>query len=156
MPRIELHCHSHYSDGTLPPAELVARALKSGVSLLVLTDHDSVSGAADLAAAPAADGLERRIGIEINCAGEAADRVHVLGYGLRPDATGFAERLAEFRERRTVRARRMVEKLKGLGLPVEFEDVRAAAHETVGRPHLADALRRRGLVKSRQEAFDRY
>ena len=158
MPRrLELHCHSIYSDGTLSPAEIVARAVKNAVELLVLTDHDTVSGAADLFAAGSAAGLDVRLGIEINCAGEgAADRVHVLGYGLRPDAPGFAERLAEFRERRTIRAKLIVEKLRGLGVAIDFEQVRAGAHETLGRPHVADALRRQGVVKTRKEAFERF
>ena len=155
--RIELHCHSIYSDGSLTPAELVARAVKAGVGLLVLTDHDSVSGGGDLFAAGAAAGLAVRLGIEINCAGAgSADRVHVLGYGFDPRSPGFAERLVEFRERRTVRARRMVDKLRALGHAIEYEAVRASAHETVGRPHVADALRRIGAVKSRKEAFDRF
>jgi len=155
--RVELHCHSVYSDGTLAPADLVARAVKAGVSLLVLTDHDSVSGGPELFAAGAAAGLPVRLGIEINCAGGgAADRVHVLGYGFDPVSQGFAARLAEFRERRTLRARRMVEKLRALGVMVEYDDVRAAAQETLGRPHVADALRRIGAVKSRKEAFDRW
>lgn len=157
MPRVELHCHSIYSDGTLTPADLVARAVKSSVSLLVLTDHDSVSGGSDLFAAAAAAGLDALLGIEINCAGEgAAERVHVLGYGVDPAAPGFAARLAEFRERRTVRARRMVDKLRALGCALEYDSVVAGAHETVGRPHVADALRRLGIVKSRKEAFDRF
>lgn len=155
--RIELHCHSIYSDGTLSPAEIVARASRDGVRLLVLTDHDTVSGGAELFAAGEAAGLEVRLGIEVNCAGEgAADRVHILGYGFRPDSPGFAERLAEFRERRAVRARRIVENLRGLGVAIDFEHVRAGAHETLGRPHVADALRRQGVVKSRKEAFDRF
>jgi predicted metal-dependent phosphoesterase TrpH len=155
--RVELHCHSIYSDGTLTPEGLVARAVKNGVDTLVLTDHDSVSGAADLFAAGAAASLQVRLGIEINCAGEgAADRVHVLGYGFRPDSPGFAERLSEFRERRTIRAGRIVEKLRALGIAIDLDSVRANAHETIGRPHVADALRRLGVVKSRKEAFDRF
>ncbi len=155
--RVELHCHTVFSDGTLTPAELVARAVASGVGLLVLTDHDSVSGAEELAAAGRAAGLDTRLGIEINCAGEgSADRVHVLGYGFDPEAAGFRERLTEFRERRAVRVSRMVDKLRALGYGIEYGHVRSAARETVGRPHVADALRRLGVVKSRQEAFDRF
>jgi predicted metal-dependent phosphoesterase TrpH len=155
--RVELHCHSIFSDGTLSPAELVSRAVKNGVELLVLTDHDSVSGGPELFAAAKAEGLAVRLGIEINCAGEgAADRVHVLGYGFDPLSPGFAERLAEFRERRTVRSKRIVENLRGLGIAIEFADVSAGAHETLGRPHVADALRRLGVVKSRKEAFERF
>lgn len=155
--RVELHCHTVFSDGTLTPAELVARAVKAKLDLLILTDHDSVSGGPDLFAAGREAGLDVRLGIEINCAGDgAADRVHVLGYGFRPDAPGFGERLAEFRERRTVRARRMVDKLRALGLAVDYDDVRSGAHETIGRPHVADALARQGLVKNRKEAFKRF
>jgi predicted metal-dependent phosphoesterase TrpH len=155
--RVELHCHSVFSDGILTPTELVARAVAAKVDLFVLTDHDSVSGGPELFAAAAAAGLKARLGIEINCAGEgAADRVHVLGYGFDPKSPGFAERLAEFRERRTVRARMMVDKLRALGYAIDYDHVRSAAHETVGRPHLADALRRIGVVKSRKEAFDRF
>jgi len=152
--RIELHCHSAYSDGTLSPTELIARGLKSNLDLLVLTDHDSVSGSEEALAAGRASGLDVRVGIEINCAG--ADRVHILGYGIRIGAAGFLQRLIDFRERRTIRARRIVEKLRSLGFPIDYDDVRAAARETLGRPHVADALRRKGVVKSRQEAFDRF
>jgi predicted metal-dependent phosphoesterase TrpH len=155
--RVELHCHTVFSDGTLTPAELAARAAKAGVRLLVLTDHDSVSGAEELAAAGRAEGVATRLGIEINCAGEgSADRVHILGYGFDPESPGFRGRLAEFRQRRTVRAGLMVDKLRALGYAIEYADVRASAHETVGRPHLADALRRLGVVKSRKEAFERF
>lgn len=155
--RVELHCHSIYSDGTLSPAELVARAVKNGVELLTLTDHDSVSGGPDLFAAAKEAALAVRLGIEINCAGEgAADRVHILGYGFDPLSPGFAERLSEFRARRAVRARRIVENLRGLGIAIEFSDVQAGAHETLGRPHVADALRRLGVVRSRKEAFERF
>lgn len=155
--RVELHCHSIFSDGTLTPAEIVARAVKNGVELLTLTDHDSVSGGPELFAAAKAEGLAVRLGIEINCAGEgAADRVHILGYGFDPLSPGFAERLAEFRERRTVRSKRIVENLRALGIAIEFSDVQSGAHGTLGRPHVADALRRLGVVKSRKEAFERF
>jgi len=155
--RVELHCHSIFSDGTLTPAELVARAVKNGVELLTLTDHDSVSGGPELFAAAKAEGLAVRLGIEINCAGEgAADRVHILGYGFDPLSPGFAERLAEFRERRTVRSKRIVENLRALGIAIEFSDVQSGARGTLGRPHVADALRRLGVVKSRKEAFERF
>jgi predicted metal-dependent phosphoesterase TrpH len=155
--RVELHCHSIFSDGTLTPAELVARAVKNGVELLTLTDHDSVSGGPDLFAAAKEAGLMVRLGIEINCAGEgAADRVHILGYGIDPLSPGFAGRLSEFRERRAVRSKRIVENLRALGISIEFADVQAGAHETLGRPHVADALRRLGVVKSRKEAFERF
>lgn len=95
-----------------------------------------------------------RCGIEINT--RLADRVHILGYGLNWRDPGFVRRLEEFRSRREFRARRIVEALQKQGVPLSFEDVRAASRETLGRPHVADALIRKGWVKSRQEAFNRF
>lgn len=95
-----------------------------------------------------------RCGIEINTV--FSDNVHILGYGFRWDEPSFEARLAEFRGRRQTRIRRIVEKLQGLGLSITFEDVVGTSQETLGRPHVADALRRKGIVKSRQEAFNRF
>lgn len=130
------------------------RAKAAGVSVLFLTDHDSVSGFPEAEAAGREEGVETFCGVEINTA--LSDRVHILGYGLRWRETVFGSRLAEFRERRVQRARRIVENLRGHGLDISFEDVRGGAYETLGRPHVADALRRKGIVRSRQEAFHRF
>ena len=125
--------------------------------MLTLTDHDSISGGPELFAAGLAAGLDVRLGIEINCAGEgAADRVHILGYGFDAESPGFRGRLEEFRDRRAVRSQRIVDNLRAIGIAIDFEHVRAGAHETLGRPHVADALRRLGVVKSRKEAFERF
>ncbi len=133
---------------------MVARAKAASVEVLFLTDHDSVSGFPEALEAGRAAGLDVRCGIEINTAYK--DSVHILGYGLDWTSPAFLARLAEFRERRTTRIRRIVENLRALGFPIDFADVQAASHETLGRPHVADALRRKGIVKNRQEAFNRF
>ncbi len=119
-----------------------------------MTDHDSVSGFPELLRESQAAGLPARCGIEINTLG--AGNVHILGYGLRWSDEAFRRRLEEFRQRRVERIRRIVESLRRLGLPIAFEDVAAQSHEAVGRPHVADALRKKGIVHSRQEAFNRF
>ncbi len=132
---------------------MVARAAKAGVALLFLTDHDTVSGFPEAqAAAPA--GLDVRCGIEINTVGFG--EVHILGYGLRWHEAGFLRKLEEFRGRRHVRIQRIVEDLRKHGVELSLDDVKAGSHETIGRPHVADALRRKGVVKTRQEAFSRF
>ena len=120
---------------------MVARAKAASVEVLFLTDHDSVSGFPEALEAGRAAGLDVRCGIEINTAYK--DSVHILGYGLDWTSPAFLARLAEFRERRTTRIRRIVENLRALGFPIDFADVQAASHETLGRPHVADALRRK-------------
>ncbi len=150
----DLHCHSRRSDGTLEPAEVVRRARKAGVTVLVLTDHDSVSGCPEAAAEAARQGMRFGCGIEINTA--EGDGIHVLGYGIDPASATLAERLSEFRARRQKRAGLIVDKLREQGVDISFEDVRMESVETLGRPHVADALRRKGLVKDRGEAFRRW
>lgn len=134
------------------------------MELLVLSDHDTVSGFPEAAEAARELGVDLRCGIEINTvyrrqgSGGAflEDSVHVLGYGLGGEDPVFLERLAQFRARRQLRVRRIVENLQRHGLDLSFEEVAAGCGETLGRPHVADALRRKGLVQTRQEAFSRY
>ena len=131
----------------------MARAEKAGVSLLVLSDHDSVSGLAEAQAA-AQGRLDLRCGVEINT--RHGENVHILGYGIRAQDPRLLAVLAEFRERRILRLQRMLEKLKALGVELTCAEVRAGSPETVGRAHVADALRRKGVVPTRAEAFRRF
>ena len=132
----------------------MARARSQGVGLLVLTDHDTVSGFEEAAAATAGSSLDVRCGIEINT--RLGDSVHVLGYGIRWRDPGLLGRLAQFRERRLERIRMIAENLSRQGVAISFDEVRGESRETLGRPHVADALIRKGIVRSRQEAFNRY
>lgn len=152
--RADLHTHSRYSDGTSTPLEVVERALKSGVETLVLTDHDTVSGFPEALAAAKGTGLELFCGIEINTVHK--DGVHILGYGIRWQDPAFLARLSQLRDRRVTRVRRIVEKLRAHGVDLSFEDVEGSGHQTLGRPHVADALKKKGVVASRQQAFDRF
>lgn len=155
--RIDLHVHSHYSDGTLSPADVVRRAYESAVGLLVLTDHDCVSGFAEASEAGKSLGLEVLCGVEINT---RQDDTHVLGYGVRADCRSLLDRLEEFRARREKRIRAVVERLQALSVDIRWEEVRGEPEigrgQAVGRPHVADALRRKKIVRSRQEAFHKY
>ncbi len=117
-------------------------------------DHDTAAGAAEFEREAAALDVRAACGVEINT--RERDQVHILGYGLRHADPAFTARLAEWRARRVLRAREIIERLRGLGLDISWEDVESLAKETVGRPHIADALRRKGVVKSRSEAFERF
>lgn len=132
----------------------MARAADAGVALLFLTDHDSVAGFPEAQAAARGRALDLRCGVEINT--RHGENVHILGYGIRRQDPAFLARLADFRERRIRRLRRMLENLKRFGLELSYEEVRGDASETLGRAHVADALRRRGVVPSRAEAFRRF
>ena len=132
----------------------MARAEEAGVAFLVLTDHDSVSGFPEAQTAARGRPLEVLCGVEINtCAG---DNIHILGYGVRCEDPAFLAQLAEFRERRLRRVRQILENLRRVGVELSYEEVRGNSPETLGRAHIADALKRKGLVPHRAEAFRRF
>lgn len=153
--RLELHAHTHFSDGTLSPAALVELAVERGLAALAVTDHDSVEGVAPAIAA-AAGRLEIVPGIEISSTLEGFD-LHVLGYFVDAGSESLARRLAKFREERRERARAILDRLATLGAAVPAEEVFAAAGPgVVGRPHIAQALLRAGHVPSIEVAFQRF
>jgi len=154
--QVDLHVHSTTSDGVLTPSEVVSAALERGLAVLALTDHDTLGGVAEAQRAAEGTGLEVIPGVEINSEGEWGD-LHFLGYYVDPENPFLGERLEAMREARLERARKMVERLARMGMPLEWERVRAlAGGESVGRPHVARALLEAGYVASIQEAFDRY
>ncbi|MEV4415110.1 PHP domain-containing protein [Catellatospora sp. NPDC049609] len=154
--KIDLHLHSTASDGTTPPAELMRQARAAGLTVAALTDHDTTSGwAAAAAALPA--GLTLIPGAELSCRwhgdGETIS-LHLLAYLFDPAYEPLVRALARVRESRLGRAERMVELMRADGIPIDWDDVlKHADGGTIGRPHLAAALIRAGLVADTQEAF---
>lgn len=132
---------------------MALRASTGGLELLILTDHDSVAGFPELLEAAKARKAPVSCGIEINTADSG---VHILGYGFEWDSPSLMKILADFRARRLMRVEKMVDKLKSLGFPINLDDVGRVSKESLGRPHIADALIKKGVVKSRKEAFDRW
>jgi Predicted metal-dependent phosphoesterases (PHP family) len=155
--RIDLHTHSTVSDGTLTPAEVIAAAAAADLDVVALTDHDNLAGWSEAAEAARSYGLEFVPGVELSCRWygvEPSISLHLLGYWVDPDHAGLREELARLRGGREQRARQIVELMRADGIDVTWEEVQAyAAGGTVGRPHLAQALIRRGLVATVSEAF---
>lgn len=154
--RIDLHAHSTASDGTLTPAELVTAASQSGLDVLAITDHDTTSGWANAAAARP-NGLVLVPGAELSCrwyAGEPPIALHLLAYLFDPAEPTLAAELARVRAAREARAEAMVELMRADGIDLTWAEIREyAAGGTVGRPHLAQALIRRGMAATVTEAF---
>jgi hypothetical protein len=151
---IDLHCHTTASDGTLSPQDLVARALRDRVDVIAVTDHDTTDGIASASAAGDELGVRVVGGIELS-ARTPERNVHVLGYFVDPTSLELRATLAELRDSREERARRIVEKLNELGYPITLSDVeaQAGAGRVIARPHIARALVARGRVSSVKEAF---
>ena len=153
---IDLHTHTTASDGRCTPAELVARASAAGVTVLSVTDHDTVAACETVAAACAGAGIEFVSGIEITAVRSEAD-VHVLGYFLDPRSVSLRAFLSGQRQQRVDRIRRIVSKLAGHGLHLDADAMLQPALDdpsrSVGRPWVARAMVAAGYVKSTDVAF---
>lgn len=155
--RIDLHTHTTASDGLLPPERVVQLAKEAGVTVLAIADHDTTDALDAAMAAGSELGVEVIPAVEINTDVDVQTEVHVLGYFIDHRQGWLQEFLARLRDGRINRAAKMVEKLNGLGIPVQFERVRAIAGTgAVGRPHVARALVEAGAVRSTEEAFEKY
>ncbi|MDX6213231.1 MAG: 3,5-nucleoside bisphosphate phosphatase [Frankiales bacterium] len=156
--RIDLHVHSTASDGTRPPAEVMARAARAGLDVVALTDHDTTAGWAEASTSLPA-GLTLVPGAEISCAVEDPTSgevigLHLLGYLFDPAEPALADELLALREDRKRRATEMVDRLRELGAPVEHSVVAALAGDgALGRPHVAQALVEAGVVPHAAAAF---
>jgi predicted metal-dependent phosphoesterase TrpH len=155
--RIDLHTHSTVSDGTLTPAEVIGAAAAAGLDVVALTDHDNLAGWSDAAVAATDYGIEFVPGVEISCrwyAVEPAIPLHLLGYYVDDRDAALQSEFARIRDAREHRAQRMIELMQADGVDVTWTEVQGyAAGGTVGRPHLAQALIRRGMASTVAEAF---
>lgn len=153
---VDLHVHSTASDGTLSPEEIVAEALKLGLTAVAIADHDTFGGVAAGASAAAGTGLTFIPAVEISVE-QANHELHLLGYFADPRYAPLEEGLERVRAERLLRGQRTVEKLRELGIDLAYEDVeRVADGAAMGRPHVATALVNRGVVRTPAEAFERF
>lgn len=155
--KYDLHLHTTASDGRLNPAALVELARARGLEIIAVTDHDSVGGISE-ALEEAGRGARITVipGVEINTDLPSGE-LHILGYFIEYRDADLAQALRKIRDSRVGRAQKMVEKLRGLGMLIEWSRVQEMAHgESICRPHIAQALLEKGFVGSEREAFDKY
>ena len=154
---IDLHSHTDESDGSCSPAQLVGEALRAGIRVLGITDHDTLRGF-DLARPLAlASGLDLICGIELSTKLHGQS-VHLLGYFLN-DGDGiasFREWVLDMQASRRDRNIRLTARLQELGFDITLEEAEARGRGLTGRPHFAQLLVEKGYVSSLQQAFDEY
>lgn len=151
---IDLHAHTTCSDGTDTPRALINTALAQGIEVIAVTDHDTVSGWEEAKTALRGE-IELVLGAEISCLTENGTSVHMLGLlfdGTNPEMVSMLE---QTRDDRVPRMVKMIQLLNEAGIHVTMQDVEEVMPHgaTMGRPHLADAMVKRGLISSRDEAF---
>jgi 3',5'-nucleoside bisphosphate phosphatase len=152
----DLHLHTNFSDGTFTPEELVLQAQKHGLACIALTDHDTVEGCAATAKACATAGIEFIPGTELTAEHNDTE-LHLLGYFLDTQNNKLLTEIAKFQTVRQNRIHEMVARINELGVPLEAGSVFALANcKSPGRPHVARAMVKAGLVKNLDEAFERF
>lgn len=153
---VDLHSHTTASDGTFRPKRLVKRAVKNGVRVLAVTDHDTTSGLAEALEEAARWSIDIIHGIEINT--EYRDHeAHILGYFIDVENAALQQRLAEVRDQRQTRVLRIIERLRAIDIDISEDDVgRFGKGDSLGRPHVAQALIAKRFASHMQDAFERF
>ncbi len=141
-PTFDLQSHSVHSDGALRPAEVVVAAAAAGVTLFALSDHDTTDGVAEAMAAADRAGIRLVSATEISALVDGRQDLHILGYDIDPENPDLVAALARSRGDREHRAGAMIDALTGLGFAVDEEMLarRTAQGQSIGRPHLAQAV----------------
>ena len=157
---IDLHMHTTASDGVTGPADLLEIVRKSGVSAFAVTDHDTFEGAFEIRKMMNKNDPELITGVELS-AGIPGEDLHLLVYLIDwkhlGDGSDLMNAINDFQHKRNTRGQRMVETLNDLGLKIDFSEVEKIANGSpIGRPHIADAMLKSGVVKTYEEAFWRW
>lgn len=156
--RADLHCHTTCSDGSVTPDKIIELALTKGLNGLSITDHDTIEAYGT--ALPVANSLGLQIvsGIELSAVHKHVS-VHILGYSFSVESEIIKDFCIKHTRRRENRNRQILDLLKKHGMEVTEEEIQPVSlteKHTIGRPHIALAMMRRGYVTSIQEAFHKY
>jgi len=152
----DLHCHTTASDGLLSPTELVQLAAKLGLKGIGITDHDTIQGWKEAEEAGANYQIRILKGIELNTNWYGKE-VHILGYEVDSSSNYLTDKLRVLRNAREKRMVEILDRFKDLGINISVDEVQQFAQgESIGRPHIAQALIERGYVRNIREGFDRY
>ncbi len=156
MGNVDLHLHTTASDGVLSPSEIVRYAQAKGLQAIAITDHDTIEGCEEGLLEGERIGFEVIPGIEIS-AEYSPGSMHILGFFLDIHHPFLNERLEYLQKARAERNPKMVAKLNQLGIEITYEEVmKASGGGQVGRPHFANVLLEKKIVRNFQEAFERF
>ena len=161
MDLIDLHIHSTASDGSVPAPQILDMALELGLKAIAITDHDTLAGCRLIVAQGVPSEIKFLTGVEISAAYPdgfpGAGSLHLLGYGIRMDDPELNQMLDFLSTARINRNPGIIARLNQLGFAITLEEVETAFEDALlGRPHIARIMKKKGFVKSTDEAFDNY
>ncbi|MGR3952046.1 MAG: PHP domain-containing protein [Chlamydia sp.] len=154
---VDLHVHSNFSDGVMSPGEIADHALQLQLEGIAITDHDTISSWNTLSQEASLRKLVAIPGVELSSELHN-ESIHVLGYAFRPNSQILREACLFHSKRRETRNREIINRLTRLGMAITYEEVLviAPSSHTIGRPHIAQVLLKKGYVSNVQDAFKRY
>ena len=157
MKFIDMHTHSTFSDGIFSPGELVDYAVKKGLSGIAITDHDTVDGIEEaIERASIYKGFVIIPGVELSTEYNN-EEVHILGYMIDYRMEYLLKVLKYLQDTRNNRAIKIIDKLKKMGIQINYEDVmKISGDGVIGRPHIARSLIKNGYVRTVGDAFTKY
>jgi predicted metal-dependent phosphoesterase TrpH len=156
---IDLHLHTHYSDGTLSPRDLVHLSKSNGIRTIAITDHDGVSGISEGLKTGTELGVKVIPGIEFSTTDDEGVYMHILGFGINIYNSELKNELEDIRKKRKARNKKLLQALNDMGCHITIEDLQLRkGQEFVGKPIFAMALAKKGYISTPLEAFaeDRY
>lgn len=156
--KADLHCHTTMSDGSATPEEIIQIAKNEGLSGLSITDHDSVDAYSIVLDLAKKNGIEMITGVEFSAI-QGDVTVHVLGYAFSHENPIIQAFCQKHHQRRAKRNRAILEKLEQHGMPVSEEEIldnSQGPKKTIGRPHIALAMIKKGYIKSIYDAFNKF
>lgn len=155
--KIDLHLHTNFSDGIFSPEEVLAMAAKNNYNVISITDHDTLDGYREAKKYLPEYDIKLLPGVEISSIHSNRD-VHVLAYDVDEKNEKLDFLLTSIQKSRLVRAKKIIDKLKDMGIEVDFDKVRSLAgkYELIARPHIARVLVENGNCRTVKEAFDNY
>jgi len=152
---VDFHCHSDHSDGTDSVAAIVQKAANKGISILSVTDHDTLAGQNEARELCLRAGIKYIRGVEISC--DFHETLDVLGYGMVFEASSMEEELRQLRLKRDLRNTRILSRLRSLGVQITDEELESSfPGESLGRPHIANLIVRKGYSDSTENAFKEF
>lgn len=154
MPLLDLHAHTKHSDGTNTPSEVVYYYARAGVRMMSITDHDAITGNKEASQKAKDLGILFVNGVEISA--KEHDHLHFLGFNIDPENKPLQEFLEFNRNERNNRVKTIIAQLRQEGLDIAEEDVFKLVKTTASRAHVADALKNKRIVPTRQEGFRKY
>ena len=155
MFRADLHCHTTCSDGTFSPEQLLHLAKEKELSGISITDHDTIEAYCTAPAIAKQLGIKLGSGVEFSSVFQNLS-VHILGYDFDLDSPAIVKLCERHRLRRTERNKRILENLSRLGMPIFEQEFPAGKEHTIGRPHIAHLMIKKGYVATMREAFGLY